>query len=88
MTHRMTSSARPARTTIIRQREDAMSGESPLLTPKEAAERLRASTPTLARWRGNGSGPLYINRNGRIFYRSSDLDEFERQKVRTKVREG
>lgn len=60
--------------------------EGTLLTTNEAAAYIRASVPTLARWRGDGTGPKYIKRCGRILYRQSDIDDFmagcERQKTR------
>jgi len=58
----------------------------PLLTPKEAAERLRSSVPTLARWRVNGNGPAYVKNGGRVFYRDSDLESFIQSSTRSKTR--
>ncbi|MGE9266442.1 helix-turn-helix domain-containing protein [Escherichia coli] len=60
--------------------------EATLLVPNEAAARLRASASTLARWRTYGGGPRYIKRKGRIFYRDSDLDAFEKENERTQTR--
>jgi predicted site-specific integrase-resolvase len=57
-----------------------------LLVPTEAAKRLRASASTLARWRVHGTGPLYIKRMGRIFYRDIDLDAYEKENERTQTR--
>ncbi|OHV73405.1 hypothetical protein LCM4579_10475 [Ensifer sp. LCM 4579] len=56
------------------------------LTPNEAAARLRASTITLQRWRTQGTGPKYIKRGGRIFYRHQDIEEFERENERLQTR--
>lgn len=47
-----------------------------LLTPPEAAARLRLAKQTLARWRCEG-GPRFVRLSGnRIAYRSCDLDEW------------
>lgn len=57
-----------------------------LLEPKEAAERLKASIPTLARWRGRGTGPKYFKRAGRIYYSASEIDAYWRNCERAKTR--
>lgn len=57
-----------------------------LLTPDEAASRLRTSIPSLARWRGLGTGPVYVKRGGRIFYAADDVDAFIEQSKRDKTR--
>lgn len=48
-----------------------------LLSPEEAASRLRCSAVTLARWRSDGTGPDW-HRIGprRVAYRSSDVERF------------
>jgi predicted site-specific integrase-resolvase len=61
--------------------------EERLLTPAETAARLRASLPTLARWRCDGSGPKYLKRGGRVFYRENDLAAYEGDNLRTKTRD-
>lgn len=61
--------------------------EERLLTPAETATRLRASLPTLARWRCEGTGPKYLKRGGRVFYRDSELTEYEDGNMRTKTRD-
>ncbi|MCB5201677.1 helix-turn-helix domain-containing protein [Neorhizobium sp. T786] len=58
-----------------------------LFTPAEVADRLRASLPTLARWRGEGTGPAYIKRRGRVFYREDDLAAYVSDNLRTKTRD-
>lgn len=63
-----------------------MSG-SELMTTEEAATRLRASVGTLARWRGEGSGPPYVKLGGRVFYREPDIAVYIDAAVRTKTRE-
>lgn len=45
-----------------------------LLTPGEAAGRLRVSVRTLERWRAHGTGPPYVVVGGRsVRYARSDL---------------
>jgi hypothetical protein len=44
-----------------------------LFAPTETANYLRVSIATLARWRCEGSGPAYLKRRGRIFYKASSL---------------
>ena len=39
-----------------------------LLTPREVAELLRVSLPTLSRWRGEDAGPPFIAVQGSIRY--------------------
>ncbi len=56
------------------------------MTPDEAAARLRASTVTLQRWRTQGTGPKYIKRGGRIFYRPEDIETYERDCERSQTR--
>ena len=64
-----------------------MTTEATILTPEETAERLRSSIPTLQRWRTNGTGPKYIKRGGRVFYRPEDIEAFERDNERTMTRD-
>ena len=44
-----------------------------LLTPAEAADRLRLRPQTLARWRVEGFGPVFVKLGGRIAYPARDL---------------
>ncbi|WP_341798949.1 helix-turn-helix domain-containing protein [Rhizobium tumorigenes] len=60
---------------------------SAMLTTDEVAARLRASLPTLARWRGEGEGPAYVKRRGRVLYREEDLIAYESSHGRTKTRD-
>jgi predicted DNA-binding transcriptional regulator AlpA len=46
------------------------------LEPPQAAATLGRSAATLARWRGQGSGPRFVKLGGRIFYRPEDIDEW------------
>jgi hypothetical protein len=49
-----------------------------LLTPAELAGRYRCSKGRLAQWRFNKVGPAYIRHGGRILYRRSDIEKYER----------
>lgn len=49
--------------------------EPRLYTPKEVANLLRVSLPTLRRWSDNGKLP-YLKIEGSIRYRSSDITDF------------
>jgi hypothetical protein len=53
-----------------------------LLTPREAAEYRRCSLRKLDRERAEGRGPRFVQDNGRVFYRLSDLDAFIAAHVR------
>ncbi|PYE31214.1 helix-turn-helix protein [Rhizobium sp. PP-WC-1G-195] len=47
-----------------------------LLTTPEAAACLRASLPTLARWRHDKIGPIHIKRGGHVFYTVGALRDY------------
>ncbi|BCL76449.1 hypothetical protein JHS3_21850 [Jeongeupia sp. HS-3] len=47
-----------------------------LFTPTAAADAIGVTTSTLATWRCRGSGPAYIKRNGKVFYRRADVAAF------------
>ncbi len=46
------------------------------LKPREAAEILRVSEKTLAKWRWNGGGPVFCRIGRKILYRDDDLSAF------------
>jgi hypothetical protein len=46
----------------------------------DVARRWRVSPRTLERWRYVGTGPRYLG--GRVVYRLSDIEEYERGAVR------
>ncbi|MGO7538459.1 helix-turn-helix domain-containing protein [Rhizobium ruizarguesonis] len=56
------------------------------LTAKEAADHLRVSEVTLARWRSTGKGPVYIKSGGRVLYRVSTLLEYAKNSERKRTR--
>jgi len=47
-----------------------------LLSPIEAAIYLGFAPQTLARWRCEGIGPVFVKIGGRIFYESEELAKF------------
>jgi hypothetical protein len=53
------------------------------LTTPEAAEFLRLSTVTLARWRISGDGPPFLKFSRRCVYRRRDLLRWARKQLRT-----
>ena len=55
---------------------------SRLLTAGEAAEYLRSSAVSLARWRTKGTGPRYSKPAGRVLYDPADLDQWLADKRR------
>ena len=52
------------------------------LVQSELAERWRVSPRTLERWRSAGTGPLWLQLNGRVVYRIEDIETFERLRLR------
>lgn len=64
-----------------------MTTASTLLNTAEAAQRLRASLPTLARWRGTGKGPVYIKRGGQVFYEETAINAYLTENVRQSTRD-
>jgi predicted DNA-binding transcriptional regulator AlpA len=52
----------------------ALTTQTPLLTPDEAAAWLRSSERTLERWRGEGAGPRFVRLGRRVVYRLADLE--------------
>lgn len=53
------------------------------LLPKEAAERLRISTGTLANWRVTGEGPRFIKFGRRVLYPVKEIEAFEQRCLRS-----
>jgi predicted DNA-binding transcriptional regulator AlpA len=53
-----------------------------LLTPKEAAERLRGSESTLAKWRLTGFGPSYVKIGSKVRYETGAIDAWLASRVR------
>ncbi|MAK63581.1 MAG: excisionase [Maricaulis sp.] len=58
-----------------------MNSNPQLLSPDQAALRLRVATNTLAKWRVSGEGPDFVKIGSRVFYEQGDLfDWIEGQK--------
>ncbi len=55
---------------------------SPCLTSAEAAAFLKVTIQTLARWRVEGSGPVYSKLNRTVLYEYDDLLRFVRNNKR------
>ncbi len=55
------------------------------LTPDDLATRWGGviHKGTLANWRSKGTGPQYIKLNGRVLYRVSDIEAWERDHLIT-----
>jgi len=49
---------------------------SGLMTTKEAAEYLRLSAQTLAKWRCYKRGPRFVRLGSAVYYRQIELDEY------------
>ncbi|MBO9195684.1 helix-turn-helix domain-containing protein [Rhizobium sp. 16-449-1b] len=56
------------------------------LTTEETAAYLRVTLPTLARWRSEKCGPMYMKSGGRVLYRVADILAFlaDRQRKGTR----
>ena len=52
-----------------------------LLTPDELAAGLKMSTRTLAKWRCNGRGPLYVRLGHGVRYRKQDVADWLKAKI-------
>ena len=52
------------------------------LMQAELAQRWRISPRTLERWRCAGTGPAWLQLNGRVLYRLEDVLAFERSRLR------
>lgn len=46
------------------------------LSPEEAAAYLGVSMQLMAKWRGDGEGPVYSKLGARVSYSTEDLDGF------------
>jgi hypothetical protein len=57
-------------------------------TPKDLARRWGMSTRTLDRWRRVGQGPKYLKIGWLVFYRKTDIAEYEDQQTRVPDRAG
>ena len=56
--------------------------EATHLNQIELAVRWRVSHRTLERWRWTGEGPRFVKLGGRVVYRLSDTEEYEKEMTR------
>ena len=52
------------------------------MTTKEAAQHLGLSPRTLERYRVTGEGPQFVKYERLVYYRVSDLDEWQESRIR------
>jgi hypothetical protein len=52
------------------------------LSQSELAARWSIQESTLERWRSAGIGPIYLKLPGRVLYRISDVEAYERDSLR------
>ena len=52
---------------------------------RDLANRWRLSPRTLERWRWERIGPPFLKIGGRVVYRLSDIEKFEKMQIRTSV---
>lgn len=50
---------------------------SSLLTSDDLAKRWAISTSTVARWRTDRIGPVYVKIGGQVRYRIQDIEQYE-----------
>jgi hypothetical protein len=53
------------------------------LTETDLANRWALSPSTLARWRYQGLGPVFLKIHGRVAYRLSDIEAYEAKSLRS-----
>jgi hypothetical protein len=57
------------------------------LSQRELSERWTIAETTLERWRSIGIGPVYVKLPGRVVYRITDVDAYERRCLRRSTSE-
>ena len=57
------------------------------LSQRELSERWTITETTLERWRSMGIGPVYVKLPGRVVYRITDVDAYERRCLRRSTSE-
>lgn len=57
------------------------------LSQRELSERWTIAETTLERWRSMGIGPVYVKLPGRVVYRVTDVDAYERRCLRRSTSE-
>lgn len=72
-------SRQPATGDVTFSQSFTTSSENRILTDVEVALRLGVSRFTVRSWRLKGFGPRFLKLGRAVRYRSSDVDEYERQ---------
>jgi predicted site-specific integrase-resolvase len=57
------------------------------LSQRELSERWTIAETTLERWRSIGIGPVYVKLPGRVVYRITDVEAYERRCLRRSTSE-
>jgi predicted site-specific integrase-resolvase len=57
------------------------------MSQRELSERWTIAETTLERWRSMGIGPVYVKLPGRVVYRITDVDAYERRCLRRSTSE-
>jgi predicted site-specific integrase-resolvase len=57
------------------------------LSQRELSERWTIAETTLERWRSMGIGPVYVKLPGRVVYRITDVEAYERRCLRRSTSE-
>jgi len=57
------------------------------LSQRELSERWTIAETTLERWRSMGIGPVYVKLPGRVIYRITDVEAYERRCLRRSTSE-
>ena len=57
------------------------------LNQRQLAERWDLSEASLERWRTEGIGPVFMKLQGRVLYRTEDIESFENESLRKSTSE-
>lgn len=57
------------------------------LNQRELADRWDVCEGTLERWRSDGIGPVFMKIQGRVLYRTEDIEAFESDSLRQSTSE-
>ncbi len=58
-----------------------------IISQEELAKRWQVSTSTIARWRTEGMGPVYLKLRGQVRYRLEDIQIYEAECLRASTSE-
>ena len=57
------------------------------LNQRHLADRWDVSEATLERWRSEGLGPVFLKLQGRVLYRTEDVESYEAESLRKSTSE-